>query len=270
MFSSRLMTLLVLALPGLLVPRWANATAIADSTLDFSNLMVVPATGSLTLDGPWLLQAFASANNSLGESDAQFDFTFSPGTVNESANVTWAMASGTATALGDPPDLDVSGAAASMVNISDPGSNAAFASPGTGTLSDCFTVSGTGSVDVTFATTIGGLLHAFTDALGTVAATETTFSLQVDGDQVLFYDQSLSIGPNDSQTQNFSTQLSNTVSLDTGVSHCMVLEADSESHAQTQSIGEPPSSALLLAGLAAWLWGARRGPRSKRARTKAC
>jgi len=136
------------------------------------------------------------------------------------------------------------------VSISDLGSNAAFAT-GTGNLSDCFTLSATTqTVDVRFAVNVSGLLQAFTNALGLVASSETTFSLQVDGNQVLFDDRTLSIGPNDSQSQSFSKQLTSTIALDPSVQHCMVMEADSESAAQTQ-VNEPASGALLLAGLVA-------------------
>src|SRR5207249_5088327 len=119
---------------------------------------IVAATGSLTLDDVWLLQAFASANNSLGGNDAQFNFAFSPGTTSASAAVTWATADGTATALGAPPNLNVHGSATSSVNL--PGCNPAAAfSTGLGTLSNSFTVSGTGMIAVQFAIDIGGMLN---------------------------------------------------------------------------------------------------------------
>src|SRR5262249_13951469 len=93
-----------------------------------------------------------------------------------------------------------------------------------------------------------------TDAFGLLASTETTFNLQVDGDPVLFFDRSLLIGPGSSQTQNFSTRLTTTVPLQAGVSHCVVLEADSESQSQTRSVTAPPPVVLLLSALLAFLW----------------
>jgi hypothetical protein len=261
MVSKRVPTLLLLAGLCLFLPRLVAATAIANSTLNFSNLAIVPAAGLLTLDDVWLLQAFASANNSLGGNDAQFNFAFSPGTTSASAAVTWATSTGTATALGAPPNLNVSGSARSSVNI--PGCNPAVAfSTGLGTLSNSFTVSGTGTVAVQFAVDIGGMLNVMTDACGLNAFTETIFTLAVDGgDPILMglFDQhALNIGPSSSQTLPLGRHLTNTVSLDAGVSHFLLLQADSESHGQTR-LPEPPSSTLLLVGFGALLWACRRG-----------
>src|SRR5437016_2003652 len=177
MALKRFLTLLLLATLCLALPRPLFATAIAFSNLSFSNLTIAPATGSTTLDDLWFLQAFASANNSLGESDAQFNFGFSPDAISASATVTWATASGTATALGDPPDLDVAGSANSGVNIPGAGSAAAF-STGLGTLSNSFSLSGIDPVMVLFAIDLTGMLQVLTDAFGLLASTETIFNLQ--------------------------------------------------------------------------------------------
>lgn len=257
MASKRFLTLLLLATLCLFVPRPVAATAIANSVLNFSNLTITPATGSLTFDDVWLLQGFASANNSLGGSDAQFNFAFSPGMTAATAAVTWATASGTATALDDPPNLNVSGGAISGVNVPGCGAFAAF-SEGTGTLSNSFTISGTGSVAVQFAVNIAGMLNAMTDGCGLNAFTQTTFTLAVDGGAPILFDlQASTIGPSSSLAQSFSELLTDTVFLDAGVSHFLILQADSESQGQTQ-VPEPPSSALLLLGVAVLLWSRRR------------
>lgn len=243
-----------------LVSNLAAATAIAHSTLSFENLSLEPTSGVLTLDGAWLLQVFASANNSLGESDSNFDFSLSPDALSESATVTWADASGTATALGDPPDLDVSGSAASAVDIPGCQSAAAFAE-GHGTLSNSFTVSGTGDVSVRLGADISGMLSVFTDSCGLHAFTQTIFTLAIDGGDPLltglFDQRALSVGPNSFEQQAFSgVHLSRDVLLTAGVSHFILLQVDSESSAQT--IPEPVTGALLLAGLTGWLWTRRR------------
>lgn len=261
MASKRVLGLLVLVALGLCVPRPAAAVAIANSSLGFSNLTMVPAAGSLTFDDVWLLQGFASANNSLGDVDPQFDLALSPGTSSATATVTWATATGSATALGDPPDVDVSGSASSSVNI--PGCNpaAAFAES-FGSLSNSFTVSGTGSVAVDFGIDIGGVLNVLTDGCGLKAFTQTIFTLAVDGGNPvltgLFDQRALNIGPSSSRTVPFDAHLTNTVMLDAGVSHFLLLQADSESEGETQ-IAEPAASALLLAGLGALLWAQRHG-----------
>jgi hypothetical protein len=80
MASRRFIPLLLLAALCLFVPRPVAATAIANSTLSFSHLSIVPAPG---LDNNlWLLQAFAEVNNTIGGSDGQFTFNFSPGTIS--------------------------------------------------------------------------------------------------------------------------------------------------------------------------------------------
>lgn len=254
--SKRFLTLLLLAGLCTWLPRPVAATAIANSNLSFSSLTITFGTGSLSLDDLWLAQAVASANNSLGESDAQFNFAFSPGTTSATAAATWATAGAAATALGDPPDLDVSGGASSNLNI--PGTGgipaAAFAT-GIGNVSNLFTLSGSGMVAVDFSVDISGNLNVFTDGGGLEAFAETIFNLEVDGNPVLLDDRMFDIGPSSAQAQSFSAHLTNMVLLDAGVSHFLILQADSESRAQAP---EPASSALLALGLGALLWRVRR------------
>src|SRR5262245_34691898 len=133
MVSKRLSALSVLLAVWLVgFPLLANATAIAHGDLAFSNLAITPAAGSVTLDGPWLFEAFAQANNSLGQINDQFNSGSSPGAVSSSVAVTWASATGAASAPNDPPDLAAIGAASSNVNIPGCGTAAAF-STGRGT-----------------------------------------------------------------------------------------------------------------------------------------
>lgn len=251
MTSKRWPALVFVAACLLGVPLQAGAMAIANSTLDYKNLTITPSAGTLSLDGAWVLEALAHADNSIEVPNDDFSSSISPDTVTASAAVTWASANGTASAS-DPPALVVTGSAMSDVNIPGCGPAAAF-SNSRGTLFNSFTISGTGSVAVVFSTDISGLLHAMTDACGVFATTETIFHLDVDGTPVLFSDQILSIGPNDSQTLSFSTTLTNNADplmLDAGVSHILILEADSESSGQVQ-VPEPPAGLLLISGLGA-------------------
>src|SRR5687767_10100581 len=168
MTSQRLPILVVVTAVCLLgAPPQADATAIANSTLDFKNLAITPAAGTFTLDGPWFLQAFAEADNSLGERVEQTtpnlppDFlAISPATVRALAKVTWAEATGSASAPNHPADPVVTGSAKSDVNI--PGCGPAFASSkGRGTMFNVFTLTGGGSsVDVQFEIDISGLLRS--------------------------------------------------------------------------------------------------------------
>ena len=253
--------ILVIAAACLLgAPKPAAATAIANSSIDFKNLAITPAAGGFSFDGPWFLEAFAEADNSLVDPSADFAFSMSPDTIGAAAAVTWASATGAASAPNSPPDLAVTGAASSDVNI--PGCGPAFASSkGRGTLFNFFTLAGGGpSVDVKFAIDIAGLLNVMTDACGLSAMTETVFTLEVDGTPILFRDDILSIGPNDSASLSFSTTLMASVMLDSfdpagnPLSHFLLLEVDSES---SGLVPEPPAGLLLIAGLAA-LAAARR------------
>jgi hypothetical protein len=242
-------------------PLQASAMAIANSTLDFKNLSITPTVGAILLDGSWFLETFAHADNSLGQIDENFTPGSFPDPVSASAAVTWASATGTASAPNDPPGFLVTGTAQSDVNL--PGPGAAAFGKSRSTLFNSFTLSGGGSsVDVQFAIDISGLLNVMTDAFGLFAQTETVFTLEVDGTPILFQNDLLSIGPSDSGSQSFSTHLSNTMTLAAfdldglPLSHFLLLEADSES---AGAVPEPPVGLLLITGLAA-LAVARRRP----------
>ncbi len=76
----------------LLQPLSAAALAIASSNIGCNNLSITPYSGSLTLQVPLTLTAFAQANNSLGESNGAFASDLSPGEVSAAASVTRAGA----------------------------------------------------------------------------------------------------------------------------------------------------------------------------------
>ena len=239
----------------LLQPLSAAALAMASSSITFNNLSITPASGSLTMLDPWTLTAFAEANNSLGESDDDFAFDLSPGQVNAAASVTWAAAAGAVSAPIEPLDFVVAGSAASEVDI--PGcSPAAAFSKGIGTLSTVFELTGgTGAVDVAFGIDIAGVLKVMTDHCGLLAATETIFTLEVDGTPVLFDRRELSVGPNSSFMETFSLRLLGLAALDFDVPHILVIEADSESEGL---VAEPPVMAMLLIGAVALAVARRR------------
>jgi hypothetical protein len=266
MIPARFLPWLFLSMTALL-PNSVSAMAIASSNITFSNLTLAPAAGALTVD-QWFLDPFASANNSRGQIDQQEDFALSPETLSQTATVAWATANGNLSASGDPPNLAVRGGASSSVSI--PGCQPAAAfSTGLGTLSNTFTIGGTGTVAVQFGIDIAGTLNAMTDACGAAAATETVFTLEVDGNSVLSFDRSLSIGPLQAASPpDFTTHLANTIMLDAGVSHFVILEADAESSGHT--IPEPSPNTLLLAGLGALFFGWRGERMSQRPRASEC
>src|SRR5713226_3678636 len=53
--------------------RQARATGLALSDITASDLIVTPAAGSIAFDSTFLAQAFAQAQNSLGQLDSRFD-----------------------------------------------------------------------------------------------------------------------------------------------------------------------------------------------------
>jgi hypothetical protein len=100
---SHALALLLLTSLFLYAPHTVDATAIATSSIAFNNLEVSPASGTLVfiqdfdVDGepdPWTLQAFAQAQNSLGESAQIFHEILGPGSLTVTATVTWATGIG--------------------------------------------------------------------------------------------------------------------------------------------------------------------------------
>ncbi len=205
------------------------------------------------------MDVFAEAQNSLGEYDADGDFS-TGGTVGANAAVTWANGNGTASAPAPPapPDLNVTASGASDVDI--PGQTVAQASSlGRGALYNTFTITGgIGTVDVDFSVDIAGDLYVFTDKCGVFAETEVIFGLELDGAPILFHDDLLSIGSNSSATLSVSESLFDTRTLEYDVPYFLWLECDSESAAA--NVPEPSTIALMfigLGGLAGFAWRRR-------------
>jgi hypothetical protein len=240
------LTLLLLGL-CLAFPPGAQATAIATSSIAFSNLSIVPASGSVILPDAWTLAAFAQAQNSLGELEPRFALQFSPSTAAADAVVTYADSHGQASALHTPPDLLVTGMASSTVNI--PGCNGTEAfSTGHGTLFKTFMITGgTGAVAVQLGADITANLHVLTDACGGLADTEVNFHLDIDGEPQLFYNTLLAIGPSDEALLSASPSLTHALALQYDTPYFLLLEVDSESHGRSD-VPEPSTLLLLLSG----------------------
>jgi hypothetical protein len=245
-------------------PQVSLATAIANSNLSAFNLQVTPQAGTAELTFDWELEAFAEAQNSLGEFDQDFDFSFFGGNVSADAQVTWAEGHGDATApIVFPPNFSVVENASSSVNL--PGCDPKAASSlGRGTLLNEFIITGgTGTVDVDFSVDLSGGLFVFTDECGILAETEVIFGLELDGDLILDYQKLLSIGPNDSDSFTVSELLSTTVPLEFDVPYFLYLEVDSESEGIVD-VPEPHTLALLLVGLGGFVGVSRKRARHPR------
>ena len=220
----------------------ASATAIAHADLTFHDLSITPSAGTLEFTGPWVLQAHASADNSLGESEYPLDATSDgPGTAANNASVTWASAQGVATdPAPTPPYLDVSGTALADGNIPGMVTGSAFAN-GRATVrrdgTSYFQILGGPDgdpVDVTFDVLIDYGLNLQTDQYGQLAEAEAVFAQELFGEDVGFLlvnwlDQYWAIGPNDSYADGATNLLlTNTVQLRYGTVYTLLNEGDAE------------------------------------------
>jgi hypothetical protein len=169
--------------------RPVQATAIASSQLQFSNLQINPVTGTVELMDVWTTTAFANA-----DAFSQFDSqTGQPSVAN--ATSSFSSAHGEATASGSP-DLHISGLASSGVAIPT-GTTAQGLSTGRGGLLNSLQfmlTGGSGPVSVNFSIRLDGSLHDLTAQDGLLANSEVVFNLQLDGNAILFADYPQSIG----------------------------------------------------------------------------
>lgn len=243
----------------LVAPPQVGATAIANTTLVFQFLTIMPVAGNFSLDGPWVLATVGRASNSQGEAESFSSSSLSPGGQFETVAVgsidlgqgpVVADTHALAIARRDPPDLDVEFAAGTAVNV--PGCHSASAvSTSRAVLLNNFSLTGGGpDVAVNFETSFMESLDVMTDHCGILAFSEVRFDLTVDGDPVFGYSDFLSIGPGKSQSVSFTKNLSTTLTLasDVSPSHQLRLEAYSVSVGE---VPEPPAGLLLITGLAA-------------------
>jgi len=214
----------------------ANATAIANSSLQLESLAIIPSSGSIVLSPT--AQSFAQAQNSLGQSVSNSD---SGATAMSSAIVTWAKGSGSADSV-----LQTASASA---NVSIPNVTGAANSVGRGALFDlAFSVTGTtGPVSVQFNAMFPYAQTLMTDVYGVQATSEVILDLSIDGSVVLFFDSPLAIGPSTSLAINGSPTLTNSMTLTAGQTYDLYLEIDSESSG-INATPEPATLSLLLGG----------------------
>jgi hypothetical protein len=224
----------------------AQATAIATSDITAFNLTLAPDSGAIAFD-VFIADAFAQAQNSLGELDQQFDSQFGAPAA-ATALVTWATA--------DALTGEVDWSANTDVSLPGTGPNAA-SSVGQAIWSNTFTVTGgTGSVDVEFSADLNGLLSLMTDAGGQLAETQTIFTLLLDGEIALFDNRLRSIGASDSVNEPFAVTLSASRALVFDTPYSLILRVDSESRG-INAVPVPEPATLTLFCLGAGLAGAR-------------
>jgi hypothetical protein len=92
------LALLLSAAIGILIPGSIHATAIADSQISFSNLQIIPASGTIVFLDGWTAEAFAQAQNGLGELANQCDSS-TGGSASANAAVSFATSHASASAV---------------------------------------------------------------------------------------------------------------------------------------------------------------------------
>jgi RHS repeat-associated protein len=234
--------------------QFARATITVESTNSFGSIAIDPSSGSVDYTAALQSSAFAQAG-----ANAQYG-SIDPSTASSTdVPVAGGLATGTGTASA-ALFMGSSGATGFI-----PGAAAGYdTSTGRASANGEFEIIGTsGPVSVTFLTTISGLLSLSSDAYGVEGQGETVFTLSVDGTPVLFNDQILTIGPDQSQNGSYSETLSASMTLTAGTPYALWVEGDSETmvvNSSVEAVPEPSESWLAAEGLAmlAFIFSVRR------------
>lgn len=219
-------------------PECIGAGTRANALLTVEEWSIQAASGTIEFLGPWMAESFSEAQDSLGGFDSAFD---GPGfTATTFAVVTLANAAATADSLAP------SHSAEAHVDLSGAGDSSARAT-GLGSLFSAFRLAGGTpgeTVAVTFSVRLDNFLEVETDILGVLAEAETVFSLELDGNPLLFHHDGLSIGPNDyASLAGIGTRLEATSMLQFGTDYRLFAQADAE----TRAIAIPEANARLAA-----------------------
>ena len=237
-------TAFTLALGALLchLPPALQAGVIVSTSLTLTSLQITPSSGTVQFL-PVNASAFASALDSLGGADANFD-SQDDSSVNVSALVALAAANASADAIRQTT------LAQSSVNI--PDFEAAASSTGQGTLQGAFQIVGTtGSVNVLFSAVLELAQSLATTNTGLSGSSEVVFTLNLPDladPLVLFLDNPLEIGSNQSLSSSSNPTLSSgAIALDSNTPYSFLLQVDSESSGLTAP--EPGCFALGAIGM---------------------
>ena len=236
-----------------LFPVSLRADVIVSTSLNLTGLQISTSSGTLQLLSPLTAAAFAQAQDSLGGLDQHFN-SVNDGTTSASALTFLASASGAASA----PLLDAS--ASSGVNIS--AIDAAASSVGRGSLRGSFEIVGaTGPVSVQFTAMLETDQSLATLGLGQSATSEVIFNFNLPdlSDQpLLFFDNPLQIGPNDSVSNTATPTLTASVTLQPNTPYSFITEVDAESSG-LNTVPEPSSFLLFLTVLVLFAFLLARG-----------
>jgi RHS repeat-associated protein len=228
----------------LLAGPFARATIFVEATSSFSGVTIDPTSGSVEYLAALQSSAYAQAG-----ANAQYD-SIDPSTATiTDVPVPGGLATGTGSASAS--SLTGSSGATGFV----PGTTAGFdTSAGRASINGEFEIIGaSGAVNVTFSTVISGELNLSSDAYGVSGQGETDFALSVDGNPVLFNDQILTIGPDQTQSGTVSETLTASMTLTADTPYFFVGEADAETdvvNSSVPAVPEPAEVSLVVEGLA--------------------
>lgn len=227
------------------------ADAVSSGIIQVSNLTITPGSGTVTFGSPWTAQAFAEAQNSLCGCQSQFNSSLG-GIAQADASVAFAQGH----ALADASSLFLFASA----SVNDTGGNIAASAIGQSTLFNMqfMITGGSGPVDVSFAAMLTAIQSLMTDATGLSATSDLSFSLSVNGQNVLFYDSANQIGPNSSFSDSFSGPLDGSITLDFNQMNTISLQVETDPSGY--NIPEPPSLFLTALGMFVPLMMIRRAP----------
>jgi hypothetical protein len=210
--------------------------------------------------------AFATAADTLGDSESLFDDNSISDPAMASALVTLAgasaIASGTLLTASSASGVDIPSLDAAVLPTS---------TEGQATLAGTFMFSdNTGlanPITVSLTATLNASQSLSTDASGISADSEVTYQLlllatDANGNYLgnspfLFYDNPLSIGSDQMAAAGSPNPLTATASLDTNTPYTFFLETDAESDGVDSSAPEPAPVFLVATGIAALLAGRR-------------
>jgi hypothetical protein len=223
-----------------------SAGVIINTSLSLTNLQIQASAGTVDIQTGLNASAFASVEDSLGGSGAQYNSVTDAAT-SANASTPLVFGSGAASA---PAFTESASSGVAMYGIN--------ASAGTnvagpyGALQGFFEIVGTtGPVNVTMNATIDYNQTLVTDTLGVSAYSEVIFALNLPDTGLvpfLFYDSPLSIG-SDATAANSGTQiLTNSTTLQANTLYTIYAESDAESLG-VDSAPEPASIELLGLGL---------------------
>ncbi|MGP8199108.1 MAG: RHS repeat-associated core domain-containing protein [Limisphaerales bacterium] len=223
----------------------AHAEISVDSTSSFSDVTIDPMSGTIQYMGVVQSSAYAQAGG-----NSQFE-SVDPSSASAS-DVPAPGASATGSGSGSAGFLSGSSGATGYV----PGATAGYdTSTGRGTITGAFQIIGTtGAVNVTFSAMVSGSLNLSSDVYGESGQGESDFTLSINGNPVLFNDQILSIGPDQTQNSTLSQTLTASMTLTADTTYYFVGEADAETQVVNSSVAavpEPGEMALALEGMGA-------------------